>query len=57
MNFSGVAAAVRGRIAALIWVIRELVGSGFLTVLRPDRYVRMGLAMRRHGGQTDTTDR
>ena len=50
MNFSGVAAAVRGRIAALIWVIRELVGSGFLTVLRPDRYVRMGLAMRRHGG-------
>ena len=50
MDISGVVGAVRGRIAALIWVVRELVSSGFLTVLRPDRYARMGLAMRRHGG-------
>ena len=50
MDISGVVGVVRSRIAALIWVVRELVSSGFLTVLRPDRYARMGLAMRRHGG-------
>lgn len=50
MDITGVVAAVRGRIMALIWVVRELVGSGFLTLLRPDKYARMGLAMYRHGG-------
>jgi fatty-acyl-CoA synthase len=50
MDITGVVAAVRGRIMALIWVVRELVGSGFLALLRPDKYARMGLAMYRHGG-------
>lgn len=41
---------LRERGAYVCWLIRTLVGSGFLGSLRLDRYVRMGLAMRRHGG-------
>ena len=35
MDITGVVAAVRGRIMVLIWVVRELVGSGFLTCCGP----------------------
>jgi len=41
---------LRERVAHLVWLVRTLITSGFLGTARLDRYVRMGLAMRRHGG-------
>ncbi len=38
------------RVARLAWILRVLISSGFLSLIRPDRYVRMGLSMRRQGG-------
>lgn len=46
---------IRQRIGRLAWIIRVLVGSGFLALLRPDRYVRMGLSLRRQGGANAVT--
>ncbi|MGV9712866.1 AMP-binding protein [Gordonia sp. NPDC003424] len=41
---------VRDRAATSLWLLCTLIRSGFLGSLRPDRYLRMGLALRRHGG-------
>ena len=46
---------IRQRIGRLAWIIRVLVSSGFLALLRPDRYVRMGLSLRRQGGANAVT--
>ena len=45
MDITGVVAAVRGRIMALIWVVRELVGSGFSHCCGPTSTRGMGLAI------------
>ncbi|GED98615.1 AMP-binding protein [Gordonia crocea] len=42
--------ALRNRLSHYAWIVRVLVSSGFLTLLRPDRYLRMGLSLRRQGG-------
>ena len=41
---------LRDRVTTQMWLVRTLVRSGFLGSLRVDRYVRMGLNLRRHGG-------
>ncbi|WP_279103910.1 AMP-binding protein [Gordonia paraffinivorans] len=41
---------LRERLATYTWLVRTLVRSGFLGSLRLDRYIRMGLNLRRHGG-------
>ncbi|MFT4125011.1 MAG: AMP-binding protein [Gordonia sp. (in: high G+C Gram-positive bacteria)] len=50
---------VPGRVVGVVWTIRVLLRSGFLgsarpgagrCVARPDRYARMALNLRRHGG-------
>ncbi|MFW0795469.1 AMP-binding protein [Gordonia sp. CPCC 205515] len=49
-NLHTTMATLRDRIAAGRWLTTVLLRSGFLTALRPDRYLQMGLALRRHGG-------
>ncbi|MFE0751420.1 AMP-binding protein [Gordonia sp. NPDC058843] len=41
---------LRDRVTTRLWLVRTLIRSGFLGSLRVDRYVRMGLNLRRHGG-------
>ena len=41
---------LRDRVTTYAWLVRTLVRSGFLGTLRLDRYIRMGLNLRRHGG-------
>jgi fatty-acyl-CoA synthase len=41
---------IRDQISRLTWTFGVLVRSRFLTLLRPDRYLRMGLSLRRQGG-------
>ncbi|WP_238421391.1 AMP-binding protein [Gordonia sp. 'Campus'] len=41
---------LRDRVTTQKWLVRTLVRSGFLGSLRVDRYIRMGLNLRRHGG-------
>ncbi len=41
--------AILARLRRLWQVLRVLVGSGMIAPLRPDRYIRMGLAVRRYG--------
>ncbi|MCR5979817.1 bile acid CoA ligase [Gordonia jinghuaiqii] len=41
---------LRDRVTTYVWLVRTLVRSGFLGSLRIDRYIRMGLNLRRHGG-------
>ncbi|MDL9937845.1 AMP-binding protein [Gordonia sp. ABSL1-1] len=48
MRETAVGLRARGRRTA--WLARTLISSGFLGGTRIDRYARMGLAMRRHGG-------
>jgi fatty-acyl-CoA synthase len=42
--------AILDRLRSLVWLIGVLLRSGFLSLTSPDRYVRMGLNLRRHGG-------
>ncbi|WLP89593.1 AMP-binding protein [Gordonia sp. NB41Y] len=42
--------AVADRARSATWLTGVLVRSGFLGPARPDRYLRMGLTLRRHGG-------
>lgn len=37
------------RVRHLLWVVRVLVGAGMLAPMRPDKYVRFGLVVRRQG--------
>jgi fatty-acyl-CoA synthase len=37
------------RLRRLLWLVRTLVRAGMLAPLRPDKYLRMGLAVRRYG--------
>ena len=37
------------RLNRLVWIVRVLVSSGMLAPLRPDKYLRMGTAIKRHG--------
>ncbi|NMO02126.1 AMP-binding protein [Gordonia sp. TBRC 11910] len=41
---------IRTRATQLTWLTRTLVRSGFLGTVRLDRYARMGVNLRRHGG-------
>ncbi|MFT4393927.1 AMP-binding protein [Gordonia lacunae] len=41
---------LRDRATTAWWLVRTLVRSGFLGSWRVDRYIRMGLNLRRHGG-------
>ena len=41
---------LRDRVTTALWLVRTLIRSGFLGSLRVDRYIRMGLNLRRHGG-------
>lgn len=41
---------LRDRVTTAWWLVRTLVRSGFLGSWRVDRYIRMGLNLRRHGG-------
>ncbi|OUC75919.1 AMP-binding protein [Gordonia lacunae] len=41
---------LRERVTTAWWLVRTLVRSGFLGSWRVDRYIRMGLNLRRHGG-------
>jgi acyl-CoA synthetase (AMP-forming)/AMP-acid ligase II len=37
------------RFTKLVWTVRVLISSGMLAPLRPDKYLRMGMAIRRQG--------
>ncbi len=41
--------ALLDRVRHLVWVVRVLVTAGMLAPMRPDRYLRMGLVVRRQG--------
>ncbi|MET4168653.1 MULTISPECIES: AMP-binding protein [Gordonia] len=41
---------LRERVTTALWLVRTLNRSGFLGSSRVDRYIRMGLNLRRHGG-------
>ncbi|UPW08249.1 AMP-binding protein [Gordonia terrae] len=41
---------LRERVTTALWLVRTLIRSGFLGSSRVDRYIRMGLNLRRHGG-------
>lgn len=41
---------IRTRATQFTWLTRTLVRSGFLGTVRLDRYARMGVNLRRHGG-------
>ena len=37
------------RLLTWIWMLRVLLRAGMVPLMRPDKYLRQGLAVRRHG--------